>query len=124
MVSGIQFFGYLVFILLDILFENIFSRRYIAYMSALMLGLIIATINAFIVHKYVTFKSRVKGKRLIPEFFRFFLTYVFTFTLSLFLLPFFVELINVHPRISGAMVILICTVISYVAHSRFSFRSA
>ena len=114
-------FGYLVFILLDMLFENVFHKRYVAYMSAMILGQIIATINAFIFHKYVTFKSEVKGMEIIPEFFRFCLTYVVTFVLSLLLLPFFVEIINFHPRTSGAVVILICTVISYVGHSRFSF---
>ena len=114
-------FGYLVFILLDMLFENVFHKRYVAYMSAMILGQIIATVNAFIFHKYITFKSEVKGKGIIGEFFRFCLTYVVTFILSLFLLPFFVEIISFNPRTSGAIVILICTVISYVGHSRFSF---
>ena len=114
-------FGYLVFVLLDLFLENIFVKRYVAYMSAMILGHIVATINAFIFHKYVTFKSEAKGKRIIPEFFRFCLTYVVTFVLSLFLLPFFVEIINFHPRTSGAVVVLICTGISYVGHSKFSF---
>ena len=114
-------FGYLVFILLDMLFENVFHKRYVAYMSAMILGQIIATVNAFIFHKYITFKSEVKGKGIIGEFFRFCLTYVVTFVLSLLLLPFFVEIIDFHPRTSGAIAILICTVISYVGHSRFSF---
>ena len=90
-------------------------------MSAIILGQIIATINAFIFHKYVTFKSEVKGKETILEFFRFSLTYVVTFTLSLILLPFFVEMMYIHPRISAAIVILICAVFSYMGHSRFSF---
>lgn len=114
-------FGYIVFFVLDTVFENLFIKRYFAYMLAMVLGQIIATINAFIFHKYITFKSNVRGKGIIFEFLRFCLTYVFTFTLSLILLPFFVELINVHPRISAAMVILICSLISYVGHSRFSF---
>ena len=114
-------FGYLLFVILDIWFENIFYKRYVAYMSAMIMGQIIGTINAFILHKYVTFKSDVKGKGIIGEFFRFCLTYVVTFILSLFLLPFFVEIISFNPRTSGAIVILICTVISYVGHSRFSF---
>ena len=114
-------FGYLLFIILDIWFENIFLKRYVAYMSAMILGQIIATVNAFIFHKYVTFKSEVKGIGIITEFYRFCLTYVVTFALSLFFLPVFVEILHLHPRISGAVVILICTVISYVGHSRFSF---
>jgi len=117
-------FGYAVFFILDTIFENIFTKRYTAYISAMVLGQIISTFNAFIFHKYVTFKSKIKGQGIIIEYFRFGLTYVFTFLLSLILLPFFVEVINVHPRISAAIVILIGTVFSYVGHSRFSFRNA
>ena len=115
-------FGYVIFFLLDTFLENLFTKRYFAYMSAIVLGQIIATINAFIFHKYITFRSKVRGKGIFFEFLRFCLTYVFTFTLSLILLPFFVEIFDLHPRISGAMVILICTVISYIGHSRFSFK--
>ena len=46
-------FGYLVFVVLDTLFESIFIKRYFAYMLAIVLGHIIANINAFIFnHKY------------------------------------------------------------------------
>ena len=114
-------FGYLMFFLLDLFFESIFFKRYFAYMFAMILGQIIATINAFIFHKYVTFRSKVKGRGIFVEYFRFCLTYVFTFTLSLILLPFFVEIGNVQPRISGAIIVLLCTVISYFGHSRISF---
>ena len=91
-------------------------------MSAMVLGQIIAVINAYIFHKYVTFKSAVKGKGIIIEFFRFSMTYGVTFCLSLVLLPFFVEIFHIPPKISGAFVILICTVVSYLGHSRFSFK--
>ncbi|HIA37749.1 MAG TPA: GtrA family protein [Flavobacteriales bacterium] len=122
LVFGILFFGYAVFIILDIVFANIFAKRYFAYMLAMALGQIIATINAFIFHKYVTFKSPVKGQAVIMEFFRFCTIYIFTFSLSLLLLPFFVEILHLRPHISGAIVILFCTIISYTGHSRFSFN--
>jgi len=114
-------FGYFVFLVLDTFFESLFLKRYFAYMSAMILSQIIATINAYIFHKYVTFKSKVRGKGIIIEFFRFCLTYVVTFCLSLILLPFFVEIFKIQPKISAAIVIFICTVISYIGHSRFSF---
>ena len=107
-------FGYLIFFILDTTFETLFNKRYFAYMSAMVLGQIIATVNAFIFHKYVTFKSEVRGKGIIPEFFRFCLTYVLTFFLSIIMLPFFVEMMHILPRIAAAIIILICTVISYV----------
>jgi putative flippase GtrA len=115
-------FGYGVFCLLDTVFSYLFSPRYIAYMSAMVLGRIIAVINAYIFHKYITFKSTVRGKGIIIEFFRFSMTYVVTFCLSLILLPFFVEIYHITPKISVAIIILICTIISYLGHSRFSFK--
>ena len=115
-------FGYLVFVYLDSLFESQFSKRYLAYMSAGVLSNILAIINAYISHKYITFKSKIKGTEIFFEFFRFSTTYLVTFCLSLALLPFFVEIMNVMPKIAGAIVILCCTVISYLGHSRFSFH--
>ncbi|MFC2128727.1 GtrA family protein [Bacteroidota bacterium] len=115
-------FGYLVFFLLDSLFINLFTKRYFAYLSAMILGQIIATINAFIFHKYITFKSKVKGRGIIIEFLRFCLTYVVTFCLSLILLPFFAEVFTIQPKVSALIVILICAVISYFGHLKFSFN--
>jgi putative flippase GtrA len=116
-------FGYLVFVGLDTFFAYIFFRRYVAYMTAMVLSNIIAISNAFIFHKYITFKSPIKGIGIIFEYFKFFTTYIITFCISLVLLPLFVELCNVSPKVAGAFVILVCTVISYFGHSRFSFRS-
>ena len=116
------FFGYFLFFFLDIYFENLFLIRYHAYMLAMVLGQIIATVNAFIFHRYFTFRSNTTGKDIIFEFFRFCLTYVITFSLSLLLLPSIVEIFNIHPRISGAIVTLITTLVSYFGHSRFSFN--
>lgn len=116
-------FGYLVFLLFDMLFEGVFRTRYMAYMSANVLSNVIAVINAYIFHKYVTFRSAEKGTSLIIEFLRFSLTYVGTFLLSLVLLPIFVEFLRLTPRFAAALVILVCVIISYVGHSKFSFRN-
>jgi putative flippase GtrA len=115
-------FGYSAFVGLDILFTFLFPKRYLAYMSAAVLSNILAIINAYIFHKYITFKSRVRGKGIIAEFARFFSTYLFTMIMGLILLPFFVEVVGIDPKISGALLIPIGVVISYFGHSRFSFR--
>ena len=115
-------FGYGVFCLFDTLFAWLLSTRSAVYMSAMVLAQILAVLNAYIGHKYITFKSKAKGKAIITEFFRFSATYIVTFCLSLVLLPAFVEIGHIHPKIAAAIIILICTVISYVGHSRFSFR--
>jgi len=91
-------------------------------MSAIVISNILAIINAYVFHKYVTFKSRIKGVGILFEFLRFSMTYLVTFLLSLLLLPLFVEMMNIEPKIAGALVIACCTVISYVGHTRFSFN--
>ncbi|MHB8138825.1 MAG: GtrA family protein [Smithellaceae bacterium] len=115
-------FGYLAFVGLDILFTFLLPKRYLAYMAAAVLGNILAILNAFIFHKYVTFKSQVHGKEIIIEFARFFSTYLFSMILGLMLLPFFVEVMGIDPKISGALLIPVTVIISYFGHSRFSFR--
>jgi len=115
-------FGYGVFCLFDTLFAWLLSSRSAAYMSAIVLAQVLAVINAYICHKYITFKSEAKGKAIIAEFFRFSTTYVVTFCLSLVLFPALVEIGHIPPKITAAIIILICTVISYLGHSRFSFR--
>jgi putative flippase GtrA len=115
-------FGYLVFVGLDYLFNLIFSLRYVAYMSAAVSANIIAILNAYIFHKFVTFRSPLRGLAIIPEFVRFFSMYLFSFFLGLVLLPVFVELFHLDPKIAGALLIPITVIISYLGHSRFSFR--
>ena len=115
-------FGYLVFVGLDYLFNLFFSPRYVAYMSAAVLANIIAILNAYIFHKFVTFRSPLRGLAIIPEFVRFFSMYLFSFFLGLVLLPVFVELFHLDPKIAGALLIPITVIISYLGHSRFSFR--
>jgi putative flippase GtrA len=114
-------FGYLAYIGLDYLFTFVFQKRYLAYMTAAVLSNIIATISAFIFHKYITFKSTVRGKAVIVEFFKFYSIYSVTSILGLALLPFFVEILKIDPKISGALLIPIVAIISYFGHSRFSF---
>lgn len=115
-------FGYLVFVGLDTGLSYIVSRRYLAYMAAMILGNIIAIVNAYFFHKTITFRSATKGKGAVLEFSRFCMTYLVTFCVSLVLLPLFVEVGGVDPKMAGALVILLCTAISYLGHSRFSFK--
>jgi putative flippase GtrA len=81
-------FGYLVYISLDYLFTFVFQKRYLAYMTAAVLANIIATISAFLFHKHITFKSTVRGKGVIIEFFKFYSMYTVTNILGLVFLPF------------------------------------
>jgi putative flippase GtrA len=124
MIVGIwnTIFGYGIFCLFDTLFAWLFSARSVAYMCAMVLAQILAVINAYICHKYITFKSEAKGRAIVAEFLRFSATYVVTFCLSLALLPVLVEIGNIRPKISAAIITLVCMGISYMGHSRFSFK--
>jgi putative flippase GtrA len=117
-------FGYLLFVGIDTLFSYIFAKRYVAYMSAAIIANVIAIINAYISHKYVTFKSRVRGSGIIKEFARFFSSYLFSFILGLILLPLIVEMFHIDPKIAAALILIVTVIISYLSHSRFSFRQS
>jgi putative flippase GtrA len=117
-------FGYAVFVGLDFLFTSLFKTRYAAYMLAAVLSNILSIINAYIFHKFVTFRSPSRGIAIVPEFMRFFSMYLLSFFLGLVLLPVFVELFHLDPKISAALLIPITTIISYLGHSRFSFNSS
>ena len=115
-------FGFIAFCILDTLFARLFKIRYFAYTSAQIISIVLSVINAYIFHKYITFKSTVKGRKMIAEFFRFSMTYGVTFSLSLILLPLFVEVIHIGPKLAMAIILFICAGISYLGHSRFSFN--
>jgi len=114
--------GYLIFVALDALFSRLTASRSAAYMAAMVLANPLAIANAFYFHKYVTFGSTVRGWAVVGELARFAATYAFTFALSLVLLPLLVEWGGLSPRLAGALITLICTAVSYLGHSRFSFR--
>ena len=114
-------FGYVAYISLDYLFAMVFQKRYVAYMAAAILSNIIATISAFLFHKHITFQSTVRGKGIIIEFIKFYSTYTVTNILGLALLPVFVEVFKIDPKIAGALLIPVVAIISYFGHSRFSF---
>lgn len=115
-------FGYFVFLLLHNLLLMVFSTRQMAYMIAMVLSFVVSVLNAFVWHKVYTFQSRARGMALLRELARFSSTYISVLVLSLLLLPIFVEIFGFSPKLAGALVILVCTAISYFGHSRFSFR--
>ena len=116
-------FGYLAYFSLDYLFAPLFQKRFIAYMSAAVLANIISTTSSFICHKYITFRSTVKGKGIIVEYLKFYSMYTVTNILGLVLLPFFVEVCRIDPKIAGALLIPVVAICSYFGHSRFSFAN-
>ncbi|MDP2853977.1 MAG: GtrA family protein [Smithellaceae bacterium] len=115
-------FGYGMFYLLDTLFSQVFTTRYMAYMSALTFAQLLGIINAYIFHKIITFESNAKDWHMIWEFIRFSLTSAFAFCLNLLLLPVLVEVFHVVPKIAALFLVLVVVLVSWIGHSRFSFN--
>lgn len=115
-------FGYLVFLLFVDLASRIFSLHQLAYMVGFVLANVVAILNAFLFHRFITFRSQVRGLAILTELVKFSSTYLFTFFLSALLLPVLIEILHLSIPIAGALVLLVCTMISYFGHSRFSFR--
>jgi len=116
------FFGYGVFFVMDTVLAALFPSRRLAYMSAIVASNIIAVLNAYILHRRITFRSASKGRLKLMEFFRFCATYAFTMGLSIGLMPVFVELLRFSPKSAGLLVTLLCALLSYFSHARFSFK--
>lgn len=114
-------FGFIAFIVLYKIFSRIFTVQYFAYTSAQIIGTPLAIINAYIGHKIFTFQSKVKGKKMIYEFLRFSTTYASIFLLSLFIMPFTVEVLNIQPIISAMILNIVVIITSYIGHSKFTF---
>jgi putative flippase GtrA len=115
-------FGYGIFCLFETLFTRHFSTKFAGYMVAMVVAQVLSVTNAYICHKFITFRSKAKGKAIIAEYFRFYATYIVTFVIGLVLLPAFVEIVGITPKIAAAVITLICMVVSYLGHSRFSFK--
>lgn len=115
-------FAIIIFIVLHAAAGHIIPQKQVAYMSAYALTNILSILNAFVFHKYMTFRSVAKGKHLVMEFFRFFCTYAFVFALSMLLFPLLVEGFRITPNMANVVGILITIAVSYLGHSRFSFK--
>ncbi len=116
------FFGYGVFVAFDTGFAALFASRRLAYMSAIFVSSIVAVLSAYIMHRRITFRSVSKGRLKFMEFFRFCATYAFTIALSIILLPVFVEIFRFSPKSAGLLVTLLCAILSYFSHAKFSFK--
>lgn len=114
-------FGYGLFCILDTVFSTVAVAGCLAYMSALVISNCLSIANAFVLHKYFTFRSSAAGLEAVLEFMRFSLTYAVSFVVSLILMPVLVEAFHVRTKPAAAIIVIVCTVLSYLGHSRFSF---
>lgn len=114
-------FGYLVYYLTLKVIQAMFETTHLAYLWAMGVAQVIGTVNAYVSHRGITFAERARGKKL-NEFLKFSLVYVLTFCLTLILMPVFIRGLGISAEITGIIVICIGTAVSYLGHSRFSFK--
>ena len=94
-------------------------RTRLHYLGILVLAHFLAVFNAFLGHKFLTFKAR---GHLFLDFLRFNLTYLGALGVGLVGLPFLVEVCRLHPLTSQAILSIFSMVGSYVLHKHVSFR--
>lgn len=107
-------FGYCTFAALLFIFA-----KQLHYILILVITYVISVSNAYVSYKFLVF--RTKGNYL-REYLRFYLVYGAVFVANLILLPISVELLNIKPLISQAMIIAGAVVISYFGHKHYSFQ--
>lgn len=128
-IAGIwnTFFGYLLYAIFTYFFD-LYGIRF-SYMLAYVIGNAISITQAFVVHKYLVFKSR---GNFLREYKKCWLVYGSTMLLSLVLLPIFVKVahvflpsIYVHfdKYIGGIISTGLVAIISYLGHEKITFKN-
>jgi len=115
-------FGYAIFFIFLNLFKNFFGLERSAYVLGITFSHIFGIVNSFFFHKFITFRSKEKGKEAFKEFLKFFNSYLLTFLINLVLIFFLVELILLDPVYAGAISIPICVVVTFFLLSNYSFK--
>ncbi|MDA0978232.1 MAG: GtrA family protein [Proteobacteria bacterium] len=107
-------FAFLVFAGLYLLLEHQLHYLLIALVSQ-----VIAITNAFLVYRYLVFKS---DGNFLAEYFRTYLVYGVSFLVNLGMLAALVEVAGLHPILAQGLTVFVTVIISYFGHSRFTFR--
>lgn len=107
-------FGYAAFAGAYLLFH---TRLH--YLAIMVIAHVLAVTNAFLGHKFLTFRAQ---GHLLVDFLRFNLTYLGALFVGLLGMPLLVEVGHVHPLVSQAALIALTMVGTYVLHKRVSFR--
>ncbi|MCK9379677.1 MAG: GtrA family protein [Sulfuritalea sp.] len=107
-------FGYLCFYGLYLLAAN-----RVHYLIVTAVAHFINIIQAYVMHRWLVFRSEAK---VTNEFLRFNASYIGTFLFGLLAMFLLVEAAALSPLVAQAIVILMNVILSYVLHSRVSFR--
>jgi putative flippase GtrA len=94
-------------------------NRWLQYIVIAVLAHGVAVTQAFLVHKFLVFRSPGPWP---AEFARFNLTHLSTFAAGLAGLVILVDAFELHPLAAQAIVLAATVVVGYIAHARFSFN--
>lgn len=111
-VNTVVGFGWFVF------FEFTVGRLW-GYMVTLMFAHVASVLCAFVLYRRFVF--RVRGHVWI-DLARFEMVYLAALGINAVLLPLLVEFAQLQPIVAQALIVFVTTIVSYVGHSRFSFR--
>lgn len=100
------------------LFELSIGRVW-GYMATLLFAHVASVLCAFVLYRRFVF--RVRG-HLWMDLARFESIYLVSLGINALLLPLLVELAGLQPIVAQALIVFVTTIVSYVGHSRFSFR--
>ena len=106
-------FGYAAFALLYTLLHETMH-----YLVIAVIGHVIAVINAFFAHRILVFRARGK---LLADFVRFNITTLGSTAIGLAGLAVLVDFGGIHPLIAQGIVLAVTVVITYIAHSLYTF---
>lgn len=90
-----------------------------AYLAT-TLSTILGVINSYFWSKYFTFRQ---PKKSLPEALRFVLVYAVSYGANLALVYLFVDRMGMDKYLSGVACLFVTTIVSYVGHNFFSFKS-
>jgi putative flippase GtrA len=102
--------------------EGVFDEEYQAYMTSMIISQFLSIVNSYLSHKYITFKSKIKGMGMVSEFFKFTSAYIGTFIITILMLPLVTELFTLDPRLSAIIVMAIVAVGSYLLNAKYIFK--
>ncbi|MCK5891272.1 GtrA family protein [Aeromicrobium sp.] len=101
-----------------VLFDRTIGQLW-GYMVTLLFAHVAAVLCAFVLYRRFVF--RVTGNVLV-DLARFESVYLVGLGINLVLLPLAVEVGGLEPIVAQLLIVFVTTIVSYVGHSRFSFR--
>jgi putative flippase GtrA len=107
-------FGYACFVVL-----HLSLGQQIHYLGSLFLAHVLSVLVAFVLYRTLVF--RVRG-RLLGDLWRFWSVYLVALSLNAVTLPLLVEGLDLPVILAQALVLGATVAMSFVGHSRFSFR--